>query len=179
MPSGLFKSRDILGGVLIVVVGAAFLYLAKDLDFGTSRRMGPGYFPIAMSAMLMALGLLLIGTEVYRKKVESVGREGLELRSLVQIVGATALFGACVRGLGVLPALAVTVFLSATASRFNDSKMALLLTVCITAFCIVVFVVALGLPLQLFGPWIDYRSWFADRAAAPVTSWILRGTAWA
>lgn len=173
MLPNILRSRDVLGGALIVFIGATSLYLASDFSFGTSRRMGPGYFPVVASSILLCLGLLLMIMAIWRGAVAEGHASPIELRNFLQIIGATVFFGIFVRSLGLLPTLLVTVFLSANASRFNSLRMTLLLTVCITAFCIAVFILALGLPLQLFGPWSDIRQWFEHDAAAFSRAWNL------
>ena len=36
------KPRDVVGGLLIVAIGAGFLLFGRELPVGSSFRMGPG-----------------------------------------------------------------------------------------------------------------------------------------
>ena len=45
MEQKLQRPRDIIGGLVIVAVGPFFLLLGRELEFGDSFQMGPGYFP--------------------------------------------------------------------------------------------------------------------------------------
>jgi len=36
------KPRDIAGGLVVMTIGAGFLLFGRDLEMGTSFRMGPG-----------------------------------------------------------------------------------------------------------------------------------------
>ena len=42
MEPQLQRPRDIIGGLVIVAVGALFLLLGRELEFGNSFQMGPG-----------------------------------------------------------------------------------------------------------------------------------------
>ena len=43
------KPRDIVGGLVVMTIGAGFLMFGRELEMGTSFRMGPGYFPTILS----------------------------------------------------------------------------------------------------------------------------------
>ena len=66
------------------------------------------------------------------------------------------IFGASVRGLGLVAALAVAVFVTTFASRRMTVPMAAMLTLALTVFCVAVFSYGLGLPLRLKGPWLPF-----------------------
>ena len=49
--------QDIGAGLVFVLIGLAGLYFGSELAFGTSARMGPGYFPTLLSVLIIAIGL--------------------------------------------------------------------------------------------------------------------------
>src|SRR5436305_14393163 len=51
------NAKDLLAGGLFLVFGAAFLVLAQNYPLGSARRMGPAYFPVVLSLILIAVGL--------------------------------------------------------------------------------------------------------------------------
>jgi hypothetical protein len=53
-----------------------------------------------------------------------------------------------------VPSLMGSIFIASFASRRMRPLLALCVTIMLTAFCVLVFNVALGLPLQLLGPWL-------------------------
>ena len=61
MAGQLEKPRDVVGGLLVMAIGAGFLLAGQELEFGTSFRMGPGYFPTLLSLLMIALGAVLTG----------------------------------------------------------------------------------------------------------------------
>jgi hypothetical protein len=51
--------KDALAGIMFALFGAAAVVLARQYPRGTLARMGPGFFPTVLGAVLVALGLLL------------------------------------------------------------------------------------------------------------------------
>jgi len=49
-------SKDVWAGLLLIVVGGLAVALGRDYPLGTAMRMGPGYFPMALGTLLVALG---------------------------------------------------------------------------------------------------------------------------
>jgi putative tricarboxylic transport membrane protein len=50
--------QDLGAGLAFALIGLAGLYFGSDLAFGSSSRMGPGYFPILLSALIITVGLV-------------------------------------------------------------------------------------------------------------------------
>ena len=51
--------QDLGAGVVFVVIGVAGYYFGRDLAFGSAARMGPGYFPMLLSVLIIAIGLIV------------------------------------------------------------------------------------------------------------------------
>lgn len=142
----------------MMALGAGFFLSARTLEFGTSLRMGPGYFPTILSVLLILLGTVL--TLLALRRPSGEGAFGsIAWRGVLLVVSATAFFGLTMRGLGLAPVVVVVVLLAASASRYARLRTALVLAVCLAAFCSVLFIVGLGLPLPLFGPWLSVEFW--------------------
>jgi hypothetical protein len=148
------NARDAVCGGLFILIGALFALGALGLDIGTARRMGPGYFPLLLSGVL-----ILLGAVVLFNALRSGGFEGAALRvawrGMALILPAPIIFGLTVRGLGLAPAIALTAITAALASSSMTLKRAVLVTLAITVFSVLVFSYALGLPYQRFGPWLS------------------------
>lgn len=145
--------KDAAAGAIFIVIGALFALGTRELDYGTALRMGPGMFPLLLAGLLMVLGLAIVATSVAQAN-EPVG--GVPWRGLVLILLAPILFGVTVRPLGMVPALAVSVLTASFASRRTTVLLAVLLTLGLTVFCVAVFSYGLGLPMRLFGPWLNF-----------------------
>ncbi|MGH6873918.1 MAG: tripartite tricarboxylate transporter TctB family protein [Aestuariivirgaceae bacterium] len=145
--------RDAASGAIFVVIGAAFALGSRSLEIGSALRMGPGYFPLVLSFILMAVGLVIIATSFTGR---SEPLTPVPWRGLVLVLAAPVLFGLTVRKLGLLPAIVLTVLLSIYASRRATPGLAAVLCVSLTLFCLAVFSYGLGLPLPLIGPWLRF-----------------------
>jgi len=59
MAQGLERPWDVVGGLVVVAIGAGFFAFGRELEAGTSFRMGPGYFPAILSLLMVALGAVM------------------------------------------------------------------------------------------------------------------------
>ena len=75
------------------------------------------------------------------------------MRTAAGITIAIVFFGFTLRGLGLVPSLAITVLITTFGSRQWTWRMSLALVVGIVASSVGVFVYGLGLPIPLLGPW--------------------------
>lgn len=147
--------KDLLAGLIFIGFGLAFGYASLGYSLGTALRMGPGYFPLVLSAIIILLGVAILVQSLFSgPDAEPVG--GVPWLGLVLILGALVFFGVTVRGLGLAPALFVTAFMSAFASKHTGLVGALVLAFLLTVVSMLIFVVALGLPLAMFGPWVRF-----------------------
>lgn len=145
------NKRDATAGGLFIVLGALFALGALQLPLGTAIRMGPGYFPLVLSGLLVLMGLITLLQA--RSSPHGASAKPVPWRGLVLILAAPIVFGLCVRGLGLAPSIVVVILLASYASRRMTHRMAFMLAVGLTLFCILVFSWALGLPIERFGPW--------------------------
>lgn len=145
--------RDLAGGLVCIAIGTLFLLLGQELEIGSLFRMGPGFFPAVLAWMLIVLGVAVAVTGL---RTRGEWPRGFAWRGVVLVVGTTVLFGLCLRGLGFVPSVALVVFLVAWASVEMRLLTAAVLALVLTAFCTLVFIEGLGLPLRLFGPWLEF-----------------------
>jgi len=140
-------SKDFWSGVMLVAIGAAALYIGRDYPFGTALRMGAGFFPIVLGAMLVLFGVYFVA-----RGLRSGDRiEGnWSPRALVILPLAFVLFGVLMQHTGFVPALLVLVVGSAMAGTEFRLVEVLVLAVLLTAMCVALFIWALGLPYPLF-----------------------------
>ncbi len=147
-----FNIKDFLAGILFLAIGSAFtLFTLSDLPLGTAFRMGPGYFPLLLSCLLIVLGGVNVLAS-FKNEPDDTPSQPLPWRGMFFILAAPLIFAFTVRSLGFAPA----VFLVALSASLATRKMAVLnraiLVIAITVFCLIVFYWGLGLPVQLFSP---------------------------
>jgi hypothetical protein len=169
MAAPLEKPRDVIGGLLVMAIGAGFLLFGRELEMGSSFRMGPGYFPTVLSLLMIALGAVLTAL-AWRAQPEEGAFAHVPWRGLLLILGATVFFGLALRGLGLAPVLVLAVLATAWASRYAGWRSSVPLALGLAVFCSVLFVKLLGLPLPLLGPWADPQRWTAPEAPPATTA---------
>jgi hypothetical protein len=143
--------KDLSAGAVFIAIGAFFLANAwLNLEIGTSFRMGPGYFPVVLAGILILLG----GAVAVRGLASRASQDGgaIAWRGLALITPAPVAFALIIKPLGMVPAIATTVLLSACASRVMQARTAALLVVGLTLLCVGIFSYGLGVPFELFGP---------------------------
>ena len=144
-------------GALFILFALFFGLQSFGLDLGSARNMGPGYFPLLLSGLLLLFGLVVL-VQAARAAGEPV--TGFAWRGMVFILLAPVFFGLTVRGLGFVPSLFLTALIAAFASRRMTVGLALVLALVLAAFCTLVFSYALELPFQRFGPWLPFAAPF-------------------
>lgn len=145
---------DALAGLLFIAFGLLFGVQSLGLEIGTAFRMGPGYFPLVLSGILILLGILIVASAIHDRGSEEIGT--LAWRGVLFILPAPIFFGLTVRGLGFVPAIFLTTLIAALASFKMRLHWALLLAAGVTLFATVVFSYGLGLPFRRFGPWLPF-----------------------
>ncbi|MEU6075397.1 tripartite tricarboxylate transporter TctB family protein [Micromonospora sp. NPDC047074] len=145
---------DVLGGSVFVLIGGAFVVGSLSYDLGTPLRMGPGYFPLLVGAILAVLGLATVVKGLVAGEVLSFGP--IPWRAVAVIVLAVLFFGFAVRGLGFVPTSAVTALLTTMASRRVRPAVAVAVTAGLTVASTLIFVVGLQLRIPLWGPWLSF-----------------------
>ena len=140
-------------GLAFIATGLFFIWQAASLEIGTAFRMGPGYFPLVLAAILTLLGIVVL---VQATRVEGEPMGPIALRGILFILPAPIFFGLTVRGLGFVPALFCTALIAAFASQKMTPVAAVILSATLTAFSVAVFSYGLGLPFQLSGPWTRF-----------------------
>ena len=58
MKMELSKNKDFWAGVMLIAIGAAAMFIAREYRFGSTLRMGPGFFPIVLGGILVVFGCL-------------------------------------------------------------------------------------------------------------------------
>jgi hypothetical protein len=143
--------KDFWTGVIYVLFGGMAFWIARDYGFGTASRMGPGYFPTILSALLVLIGAISL-VRSFIVPAEPLGDFALKAGFL--IIVATVLFGLLVNRAGLVIALLALVLVSAAASeKFRFEWKAVAGLIVLIAFCALVFVMGLGVPMPLLGTW--------------------------
>ena len=145
-------SQDTALGALFVTVGLVALLMALQYPMGTANRMGPGYFPVIVSALLSLIGaaIILRGRLGDAKLIEAI-----RWKPLAIVSAALVAFGLLIEGLGLPVSVFVLILGAAVASvRFRWNGKATVAAAAFAGVCGLVFVRFLGLPIPMAGAWL-------------------------
>lgn len=142
------NQEDFWSGLMFIGFGLLAIIVARDYPMGSALRMGPGYFPTWLGAILMALGAI-ISIRATRVTGEGIGPWGW--RPLIVLGIAFVVYGLFMETfeLGFVPSLiAVIVVSSLAGGEFRPVEIALL-TVVLVAGAVGLFIYGLELPYPL------------------------------
>jgi hypothetical protein len=138
---------------MFVTFGVLFIVWSTEYQFGTTQRMGPGYFPTVLGIMLVGLGILVALPSIRHDAAEA-HVDPIGWRGLLVILGSVVLYAILLPRMGFVVSMAALVILSATASREFTWKAALLSTLFLGLFSYLVFVKGLALQFPVWPPFL-------------------------
>jgi hypothetical protein len=161
--------KDFASGIIYIGAGAFYLiYALKTLSIGQALNMGPGYFPVVLSSIVIMLGIAVVVRSFIYADGTPFGI--VPWRAVVMITLSLIFFALFLRYLGMGPTVLITVVLACTASPKIRPIEAAVTGVCVAFFCWLVFTVGVGLPIPLFGRL--FEGTFLAGVEAPVLAGI-------
>ncbi|CAH1656068.1 tripartite tricarboxylate transporter TctB family protein [Chelatococcus asaccharovorans] len=142
--------RNMVFGIVFVSFSALMAFeTLRKLPIGTPANMGPGFFPLLLSISLGAISILAV---VFGQS--SAQEEPLKVapfRAVALVLGAPIVFSLSIDPLGLFFAVFLSVLFSTQASIRSKIGESILLSAGFSAFCVLVFIYLLNLPLPLWG----------------------------
>ncbi|GGH11349.1 hypothetical protein GCM10007036_08340 [Alsobacter metallidurans] len=139
--------QDGAAGLFLLAVAAFALWQGADLPLGTLRSMGAGMLPTSLAVLVGLFGFILV---VLAFLEDGPALERWNLRGPIFILGSVIVFALLIRTAGLAIAGPVAMLVSCFASDEVRWKEAVIFSVCMTAFCILLFKVMLSLPIPVF-----------------------------
>jgi hypothetical protein len=139
--------KNLAAGLMFVAFGAFGLWLARDLDAGTAADMGAGYFPRAVSFVLIAIGIALAIMDLTERE-ELV--DGWAWKPFLLITASGVAFALLIKPLGLVATLAITAVLASAADRLMRPLAMVLLVAVLVIASVAIFVLALKMPIPLW-----------------------------
>jgi hypothetical protein len=150
------NSAEVSSGLFFIAAGLFYGCMSyfgafglEPLPIGRAVSMGPGYFPVVLSSLLVAMGLFVVGRGFLRAQGPAFSK--IAWRPLAFLALAVLGFSFCIRPLGLAPAIFVSAVLASCADPKMKWTSTLLTALGLTAFCTVVFAYGVRLPLPIFG----------------------------
>ncbi len=150
---------DLGAGILFALAGLAGLVFGRYLTAGSIARMGPGFFPLAISGGLVLVGAVLVARGLRRP---GRGRAPFGWETTAWLLAALAAFALLVGPAGLIAAVAAASLLATTALRRAEVQAGLArppgravieglaLAAVLAGGSALVFIAGLGLPIR---PW--------------------------
>ena len=140
-------NQDLVAGLMFIAWGAAGLWLGRTYPIGNAVRMGPGYFPVVLSWLLIGFGGLIA--------VRGALTQGEALtkwywRPLVMVLLSFVVFAILIDRAGLIAAGLASVVVGTAGGPDFRWREAALLAVGLTASAVALFIYALGLPMTLW-----------------------------
>jgi hypothetical protein len=142
-------NKDRVSGVLLFVLGCGIVLQGVSYRMGELTRMGAGYIPVVLGALLAAVGIATFVT-AESGDFGTAKEVPTEWRGWLCVLGGVFAFVILGEYGGMLPATFISVFIAAMGDRGNNIKQSLLLSAGITAAGLLIFHYGLGMTFPLF-----------------------------
>ena len=151
--NGFLKNKDLLAGIMFMVIGIVFAVGAYNYQMGTAARMGPGFFPRILGFLMAGLGVVIAGIGL-KNQAAFAASEGIgwTWKPVIIVTAAVILFGFTLPTLGMIVAITILTILSGIAAHDKNYRELVFITVIMCIFCAGVFIWGLKLQMKLF-PW--------------------------
>lgn len=141
--------RDFWSGVMFAAIGIAFVIFSQEYQLGTPARMGPGFFPTVLGALLAFLGLVSVWQSASPTN-EQTHVERIGWRELLLILAAITVFAVALPHLGMVISVALLIGISAFASYEVRWKETIVTIVVLLTLSWLVFVKGLDLQFPVW-----------------------------
>lgn len=139
-------SKEFFAGLATIIIGGMVVWVASGYNFGTARRMGPGFFPVVLGTLMCVVGLLILLSAMRQHEP----MPNFAWRPLLCLPLAITAFALLVPRFGFAPAGLITVVLTGMAERYFSIANLLVLTLFLVPGVWLIFAVGLNVPIRLF-----------------------------
>lgn len=147
------SQQDFWAGLLFLTLGVVFALGASEQAVGSARAPGPGFFPLALGALMALLGSLILFLSLTFETDGGKPIGKVAWRPLLAVLGAVVLCAVALPSLGLWLTCPMVVAVASLA--VGPPHWAGLWWMCLlsTPVAYLVFVVVLALPLPLGPRW--------------------------
>ena len=144
-------SKDFLSGVMFIAFGLVALYFGRNLQMGTTVRMGPGYVPHMLAYIMLALGGII---SVIALLTPGEITEAPKWKPITMVTVGIVCFALLFESAGLIPALVVLILIASLGGEEFKITEVLLNMVVLSILCIIVFKVGLQMNISVIrGVW--------------------------
>lgn len=147
------QHKDFWSGVMFFALGVLFILWSREYQFGSSQRMGPGYFPTILGWLMALLGIA-IALPAMSAKAPIVKVDRIGWRGLIIVLGAVVIYALTLLRLGFVVSLVLLMVISAMASDEFNWKETIISTIVLGIFSYFAFVKGLELQFPVWPPFL-------------------------
>ena len=143
------RPKDAIAGCLFLAIGAGAWFQAESYPIGTATRMGPGYFPHVLGALLALLGVAnLLRSFGYANA--GITASPRRFTPLLLVLGGVLAFWLLIDRAGLIAATFALVLI-ACAPQLRRRPVEVLLIACVlAAFSVAVFIYGFSMPFRAY-----------------------------
>ena len=141
------NQQDFYSGVMFIAFGLIAIVVSRDYAMGSAMRMGPGYFPTYLGALLVLVGSVL-SLRSFRTKGERV--KPFAWKPMIMLTLAFCLFGWGIDHIGFIHVLVCVIVISALGGKRFALREVIPLATILVALAVGIFVYGIALPFKLF-----------------------------
>ncbi len=138
--------RDLLAGMILLILSLGYLSMAIELPQGSLGRMGPGLFPFGLGLLTLLFGTTIL----FKSFVNDRKLSAFPIRPLVAIFLGIAAFAILIQTFGLFPAEIAAIFLCSQAVEKPNLKHVFFLSALLLFLTWLVFIVMLEMLIPIF-----------------------------
>jgi hypothetical protein len=136
---------------MFIAFGLLALYLGRNLQMGTTVRMGPGYVPHMLAYIMMSLGGIIT---VFALLKPGETTEAPKWKPITMVTLAIVCFAFLFERAGLLPALVVLVLIASLGGEEFKLTEVIGNMIALAVLCVLVFKIGLGMNISIIrGVW--------------------------
>jgi hypothetical protein len=140
--------KDLGAGLLFVAIGTVAVITASGYSIGSTRQMGPGYFPVLLGGVLIVLGAAIGLRGLWTSQAAALPT--VRFRPLLLLTLSILAFAFMIERFGLIPAIVAAVLVSCLGGDEFKLREAAPLAAFLAAASVLLFHVGLGLPFALW-----------------------------
>ena len=138
--------------VWVIVFGLAALWFGRNLQMGTTVRMGPGYVPHMLAYIMMGLGAIIVVMALLTSTGERT--EAPKWKPITMVTIGIVCFALLFERAGLLPALVALILITSLGGEEFKLTEVIANMVVLAIMCIVVFKLGLQMNISVIrGVW--------------------------
>jgi hypothetical protein len=147
--------KDVLSGLLFMMVAVFGLIISRDYPLGTALRMGTGYVPRLLCWVLLILGAIILLQGMRDSRGPTVLDDGTAStwRPVIFVAASLAIFALTIERLGLVVAILLLTAFGAVAARNLKPMETLIAAIVLIVLSWAIFIVGLGLTIPVWPEW--------------------------